>query len=52
MRWFRRAAEHGNAEGQVMLARDYMSGVATADGKPDKIEAMKWFLLGVGELDR
>jgi len=44
--WFRRAAEHGLPEGQVQLAGDTLSGVATADGKPDKIEALKWLLLG------
>ena len=44
--WFRRAAEHGLPEAQVQLAGDVLSGVATADGKPDKIEAMKWLLLG------
>ena len=46
MEWFRRAAEHGFAEAQVRLAGDLISGVATADGKPDKIEALKWLLLG------
>jgi hypothetical protein len=44
--WFRRAAEHGLPEAQVQLAGDTLSGVATADGKPDKVEAMKWLLLG------
>jgi hypothetical protein len=44
--WFRRAAEHGLPEAQVQLAGDTLSGVATADGKPDKVEAEKWLLLG------
>jgi len=44
--WFRRAAEHGLPEGQVQLADDQLSGLAGADGKPDKVEAMKWLLLG------
>jgi TPR repeat protein len=44
--WFRRAAEHGLAEAQVQLAGDMLSGVASADGKPDKVEALKWLLLG------
>jgi TPR repeat protein len=44
--WFRRAAEHGLPEAQVQLAGDTLSGVANADGKPDKIEALKWLLLG------
>src|SRR6201999_1115477 len=44
--WFRRAAEHGLPEAQVQLAGDTLSGIATADGKPDKIEALKWLLLG------
>lgn len=46
MDWFRRAAEHGFAEAQVRLAGELMTGAATADGKPDKIEALKWLLLG------
>jgi len=44
--WFRRAAEHGFAEAQVQFAGDLLTGIATADGKPDKIEALKWLLLG------
>jgi len=44
--WFRRAADHGSAEAQVLLAADTLSGRATQDGKPDKIEALKWLLLG------
>jgi TPR repeat protein len=44
--WFRRAAEHGQAEAQVRLAGEYLTGAASADGKPDKIEALKWLLLG------
>jgi TPR repeat protein len=44
--WFRRAAEHGLPEAQIQLSGDTLSGVATADGKPDKIEALKWLLLG------
>jgi TPR repeat protein len=46
LEWFRRAAEHGLAEAQVRLAGDFIGGAATADGKPDKIEALKWLLLG------
>ena len=44
--WFHRAADHGHAEAQVQLAGDLLSGTGTADGKPDKIEALKWLLLG------
>jgi hypothetical protein len=44
--WFRRAAEHGFAEAQVTLAGNLITGTGTADGKPDKIEALKWLLLG------
>ena len=44
--WFRRAAEHGLPEAQVQLSGDVLIGVAAADGKPDKIEALKWLLLG------
>jgi TPR repeat protein len=44
--WFRRAAEHGLPEAQVQLAGDELSGLAAADGKPDRIEALKWLLLG------
>jgi TPR repeat protein len=44
--WFRRAAEHGLPEAQVQLAGDTLSGIATADGKPDKVEALKWLLIG------
>lgn len=44
--WFRRAAEHGFAEAQVTLAGNLLTATGTADGKPDKIEAMKWLLLG------
>jgi TPR repeat protein len=44
--WFRRGAEHGLPEAQVQLAGDTLSGLATADGKPDKVEAEKWLLLG------
>jgi TPR repeat protein len=44
--WFRRAAEHGLPDAQVQLAGDTLSGIATADGKPDKVEALKWLLLG------
>jgi TPR repeat protein len=46
LEWFRRAAEHGLAEAQVRLAGDLLSGAASPDGKPDKIEALKWLLLG------
>ena len=44
--WFRRAAEHGFAEAQVQYAGDLLTGIGTADGKPDKVEALKWLLLG------
>jgi TPR repeat protein len=44
--WFRRAAEHGFEEAQVTLAGNLLTGTGTADGKPDKIEALKWLLLG------
>ncbi len=44
--WFRRAADHGFAEAQVTLAGNLLTGTGTADGKPDKIEALKWLLLG------
>ena len=44
--WFRRAAEHDFAEAQVRLAGDLITGAATADGKPDKIEALKWLQIG------
>lgn len=44
--WFHRAAEHGLPEGQVQYAGDLVSGIATADGKPDKVEALKWLQLG------
>jgi TPR repeat protein len=44
--WFRRAAEQGFAEAQVTLAGNLLTGTGTADGKPDKIEALKWLLLG------
>src|SRR3569833_198047 len=40
--WFRRAAEHGLPDAQVQLAGDTLTGLATADGKPDKVEALKW----------
>jgi TPR repeat protein len=44
--WFRRAADHGFAEAQVTFAGNLLTGTGTADGKPDKIEALKWLLLG------
>jgi TPR repeat protein len=44
--WFRRAAEHGFEEAQVTLAGNLLTGTGTADGKPDKVEALKWLLLG------
>src|SRR3954470_3270802 len=44
--WYRRAAEHGFAEAQVQLAGNLLTGTGTAQGKPDKIEALKWLLLG------
>jgi hypothetical protein len=48
--WYKRAAEHGLAEAQVLLAGDLMAGTGTADGKPDKIEALKWLLLGADDM--
>jgi TPR repeat protein len=42
--WFRRASEHGFAEAQVTFAGNLLTG--TVDGKPDKVEALKWLLLG------
>jgi len=45
--WFKRAAEHGLPEGQVQYAGDLITGIGTADGKPDKIEALKWLQLGI-----
>jgi TPR repeat protein len=48
--WFRRAAEHGFAEAQVTLAGNLLTGTGTADGKPDKIEALKWLLLGADRM--
>ena len=44
--WFRRAAEQAFAEAQVQLAGNLLTGIGTADGKPDKIEALKWLMLG------
>jgi uncharacterized protein len=44
--WFRRAAEGGFAEAQVTLAGNLLTGTGTADAKPDKVEALKWLLLG------
>ena len=44
--WYRRAAEHAMAEAQVQLAGNLLTSIGTADGKPDKIEALKWLLLG------
>jgi hypothetical protein len=48
--WFRKAAEQGFAEAQVQLGGDLLTGVATADGKPDKVEALKWLLLGAEKM--
>jgi len=39
-------ADHGFAEAQVTLAGNLLTGNGTADGKPDKVEALKWLLLG------
>jgi len=44
--WYRRAAEQGLADAQARLGGAYLSGAATADGRPDRIEAMKWMQLG------
>jgi TPR repeat protein len=44
--WYRRAAEHGFAEAQVTLAGNLLTGTGSADGQPDKIEALKWLMLG------
>jgi TPR repeat protein len=44
--WYRRAAEQGFAEAQVQLASELVIGTGTADGKPDRVEALKWLLLG------
>lgn len=44
--WYRRAAEHAMAEAQIQLAGNLLTGIGTVDGKPDKIEALKWLLLG------
>jgi uncharacterized protein len=43
--WFLRAAEHGMAEAQIRAAAYLTAGTATADGKPDAVEALKWLLL-------
>lgn len=48
--WFRRAAEHGLPEAQVQFAGESLSGVATSDGKPDQVEAMKWLLIGADQV--
>jgi len=48
--WFRRAAEHGFAEAQVTFAGNLLTGTGTADGKPDKVEALKWLLLGADQM--
>ena len=44
--WFRRAADHGFAEAQVTFAGNLLTGTGTPDGKPDKVEALKWLQLG------
>jgi hypothetical protein len=48
--WYRRAADRGFAEAQVQLAGDLLTGTGTADGKPDKVEALKWLLLGADNM--
>jgi len=48
--WFRRAAEHGMAEAQVQLGGDLLAGTGTADGKPDRVEALKWLLIGAEKM--
>jgi TPR repeat protein len=48
--WFRRAAEHDFAEAQVTFAGNLLTGTGTADGKPDKVEALKWLLLGAEQM--
>ena len=48
--WFRRAAEHGLAEAQVQLGGELLAGIGTADGKPDRIEALKWLLIGAEKM--
>ena len=48
--WYRRAADHGMAEAQVLYAGNLLTGTGTADGKPDKIEALKWLMLGADEM--
>jgi TPR repeat protein len=48
--WYRRAADHGLAEAQVQIAGDLLTGTGTADGKPDKIEALKWLLIGADNM--
>jgi hypothetical protein len=44
--WFRRAAEHAFPEAQVELGGNLLTGIGTTDGKPDKVEALKWLMLG------
>jgi TPR repeat protein len=48
--WYRRAADRGFAEAQVQLAGNLLTGTGTADGKPDRIEALKWLLLGADRM--
>lgn len=48
--WFRRAAEHGLAEAQVQLGGELLAGLGTADGKPDRVEALKWLLIGADKM--
>jgi TPR repeat protein len=48
--WFSRAAEHGFAEAQVTFAGNLLTGTGTTDGKPDKVEALKWLLLGADQM--
>jgi hypothetical protein len=43
--WYLRAADHGFAEAQVQLAGDLLTGA-----KPDKVEALKWLLLGADNM--
>lgn len=40
MKWYRKAAEQGNADGQFELGRCYANGQGAAR---DKVEAVKWF---------
>jgi TPR repeat protein len=48
--WYRRAADHGLAEAQVQIADDLLTGTGAAAGKPDKVEALKWLLIGADNM--